>query len=159
MESSASAPNLPGFYFDESKQKYFKISTNSFGIEGVVANKRATAQNKIENPKEPKIKKQEPNVSSLINTLITNELSGLKENRTAYRNSCFIASRPIELMNLKDIPDIHDIQIFETSGFYYMLLNLYDFNFKFKSVFLKFNSTDFNRKIIDRSFKVIYFNK
>lgn len=151
--NSSLAPELPGFYFDESKQKYFKISSNSFGIKAVVTSDKIAIQNE---PKLQKLKKQ--NIStSLIDILITSEVTGLKKNRINYMNSCFKAAKPVELINLPPIqlvPDIYDMQTFNASENVYMLVN-YCYDFTFSSIFLRFNLTDLKRKMIDQPIKVI----
>ncbi|CAF0792326.1 unnamed protein product [Brachionus calyciflorus] len=148
--SSQDDIQIPGFYYDPIKNKYFRIQSNSFGIESVHTNE--SIKNKLDSLEiETKCKLQLKNRNNMINFMFTKEMYGIDTNlRVKYTDNIILNSKLTEKISLYVNNDIKKIEFFadkslsENTKFSYLLVNCTSYNY---SVY-KIDKRVFNPNII-----------
>ncbi len=76
--TSEDVPELPGFYYDHAKNKYFKIGSNNFGVSSVVTTQSIAKIQENKDFSDLSRKFKRPN--SVLNTLAFIEIKGYNSN-------------------------------------------------------------------------------
>lgn len=141
-QNLSSAPELPGFYYDEAKQKYFKIGSNSFGITSAITT-QSIASKQEENIIFKKYQESKLKNTNIINTLTLSQLNGisgqLNMDRTDY---LYKTSEPQKFVDLSMYPKIRDMQAFKIDGSIYFLTNFSEDLVNYTSCVLRMNSIE-----------------
>ena len=112
-KNSDSVPELPGFYYDHAKQKYFKIGSNSFGVTNAVthyslAKKREEEELSVKN---------KPFSRNIVNLLSMSEFTGSDAiSKNDFKDYIIQTSKPRKLLNLSNLatyPKFKDLQTFQ----------------------------------------------
>ena len=117
--TSEDAPELPGFYYDHAKQKYFKIGSNNFGVASVVTSQSIAKKSEDEEFSNLNKHFKKSNNSNILNTLTFAQLKGynssLKINlkdyliKTSRKQNLY--SNPYDTFITNKIREIQAVQI------------------------------------------------
>lgn len=146
-ESNKSSDDIPGFYYDPVKKKYFKIQSNSFGSQTVVTND--LVKNKTID-KEIKIKTQVQlkNRKNLINCLYSQELGVDHDLSIKYKDTRLINSKLKNLFSFEQNEKVKKIQLFGNkfaSKNKFLLVNFVSIPHSYKV--LKLNENIFEKNV------------
>ena len=132
------APDLPGFYYDPVKQKYFKIESNSYSVKSVITKHSVAKSTQPKPARSPAI--------NLLDSLISTEINGFRK-KLDYNDFSWAAAVPVKLFDLSTYPRFKEIQLFEMNGKLYILVNFLDDLFSYNSCMLKLNKRDLDLKM------------
>jgi hypothetical protein len=149
--------DLPGFYYDEVKKKYFRIMPNHARQPNVVTNDSIRNQNNLE-----KVFRTRANCENIVKTLYMNTQSGLCDkfmlNKNNYNLFNLKCCSKVTLEPSRDwIKDISVFKFCNDSEFSYVLLNSipsnYDNTHCVRLIQINRNKVDF-----DSSYSKVLFN-
>ena len=132
------APDLPGFYYDPVKQKYFKIESNSYSVQSVITKHSVAKSTKPKAVRSPAM--------NLLNSLISTEINGFR-NKLDYNDFSWTVTTPVKIFDLSTYPRFKQIQLFEMNAKLYILVNFLDDLFSYNCCMLKLNRRDLDLKM------------
>lgn len=141
LDSSSSATNendIPGFYFDPVKNKYFKIQQNTFGVQNIPTNeliKKKLDKQELEN----ECKKQLMKRNSLLTLMIKKEIYGANNQlKLEFTNNLIANSKLKDLVSFESNLTIKKIEVLSSDHFLnkknmiYILVNFVGDPFSYK---------------------------
>lgn len=148
-----SVPELPGFYYDHEKQKYFKIGSNSFGVASAITNYSIAKKREQEDLSV----KNKSFAKNLVNLLSMSELHGissvLKNNHKDY---IMHTSKARKLLDISTYPKFKELQAFQVESDTYFLVNFSEDSVNYINCVFKVGSVELdkirqvnNSKILD----------
>jgi hypothetical protein len=132
---------LPGFYYDPIKQKYFKIESNSYGINSIISKHSIKKQN-IE-----KLNKSWKASKNLLCTLFETQLNGSNQKvQHELHDHLLKTAKSIQIFDLSRYPKFKQLQSFQINDKNYFLVNFTDDLFNHNCCLIKFDQKDLEFK-------------
>lgn len=137
-----SVPELPGFYYDHEKQKYFKIGSNSFGVTRAITNYSIAKKREQEDLSV----KNKPFARNLMNLLSMSELHGTGSIlKNIHKDYIMHTSKARKLLDISTYPKLKELQAFQMDSDTYFLVNFSEDSVNYINCVFKVGSNELDK--------------
>jgi hypothetical protein len=152
--TNENSSDLPGFYYDSIKQRYFKIQSNTFGVQSVVTNESIRLMSKAKND----LTSNKSTSINLIDNLIKIQFGKFDRNLINDLEIVYMKQLPlVQLENSVQIKKINTFKLNTNDKQIYFLINISGYLNNLVQC-ISINSLSFKRNLSNLDYLPIRFN-